>query len=96
MKFFYTQDKNIVYSNMTEYNGPKSMDELEKMFYGENKDGLNVDTKKLQSYHDQIRTEITSPDNEKFIERLFEPLGDIQKINETDEEKTSDFVVKDK
>ena len=36
---------------------PKDMDDLEVIFYGENKDGVDVDAERLRRYLDYVRTE---------------------------------------
>ena len=37
---------------------PKAMDDLEVIFYGENKDGVDVDAERLRRYSDYVRPKL--------------------------------------
>lgn len=70
---------------------PDSIDELEKLYYGPNKDGYQVDLEKIAKNQDWIYNQM-NPSKEEFVQKIFSVLGKIIKIPTT-EETTSDFAI---
>jgi len=70
---------------------PANIDELEKTFYGPNKDGENVDLARLKRYLDYSRTKVTSPALEDDAKEFFAPLGILEKIPENPNQTTFDY-----
>ena len=64
--------------------------------YGSNEDGKNIDVDGNINYHNEIWTEIISPQREVEIKRLFSIFGKVEKIKEKSNKKTSDFEIKNK
>jgi len=71
---------------------PNSMDDMEKMYYGPNKDGKNVDLMKISKHQDWINNQMNQY-KEEFVQKIFSELGKIIKIPATGLETTSDFVI---
>lgn len=69
----------------------KTIEDLEKIYYGENKDGTNVDYDLIEKHQTWLKTNIFSPSNEKEIAEIFSPLGKVAKIKEIPNQKTIDF-----
>ena len=72
--------------------GIKDIDELEKIFYGENKDGKNVDLYKRHKYLNNPVRDILNPHEENFVKEVFSKWGYVKKIKETNS-RTSDLKI---
>ncbi len=70
---------------------PKDMDDLEKMVYGPNKDGRNIDSYRLKQYKDWLQSEDFSARLEQETRTIFSPLGEVVKIKENKAKSTFDF-----
>lgn len=71
----------------------KNMDDLEKIHYGPNKDGRNVDLFRLRRYNDNLRAQVLSPWRERDVEKIFASLGKIEKIPENTKRPTFDYKI---
>jgi len=74
-------------------NKVKTMDDLEKIYYGPNKDGKNVSANEIRGHEDHMRTKIISPMREDEVKQIFSPLGVVERISRTNQKKTSDFKI---
>jgi len=74
---------------------PKNMEDLEKIFYGSNKDGRDVDLYRLRRYLDMVRTKNQSPASEDYAKKRFAPLGKIEKIPENQKHTNFDYKIDD-
>lgn len=72
---------------------PKDMDDLEKIFYGPNKDGRKVNLFRQRRYLDNLRTQVMSPRIEGEVKKMFATLGKIEKIPETQEHTNFDYKI---
>ena len=75
---------------------PKDIDDLEKIFYGPNKNGKNVDLYRQRRYLDLLRTQVMSPAFEGDAKAMFAPLGKMEKIPENQERPTLDYKIDDR
>lgn len=73
----------------------KTVEDLEKIYYGHNKDGKNVAANEIKEYEDYKRTEIISKLREKEIQKHFTPIGDVKRISRC-QNKTNDFRIENK
>lgn len=71
------------------------MDDLEKIYYGPNKDGKNVSANEMRDYENYIRDRFISPMRENEVKQFFSPLGVVERISRTNQKKTSDFKIED-
>jgi hypothetical protein len=74
---------------------PKDMADLERIFYGSNKDGKEVDLHRQRRYLDYLRTQVLSPGFEDDAKRMFAPLGKVEKIPETQKHTNFDYKIDD-
>lgn len=72
---------------------PKDMDELEKIYYGANKNGRNIDLFRQRRYEDNLRTHVLSPRHEHDVEKMFTSLGTVEKIRENKKCPTFDYKI---
>ena len=72
---------------------PKDMEELEKIYYGPDKDGRNIDLFRQRRYEDNLRTHVLSPKHEDDVEKMFAPLGIIERIRENKKRPTFDYKI---
>lgn len=72
---------------------PENIEDLEKMYYGENKDGTNIKYDLIKKHQTWLKTNTFSPLNEKEIVEIFSPLGKVVKIKEIPNQKTFDFKI---
>lgn len=74
---------------------PKDMDDLEKIFYGPDKDGRNIDRFRQRRYLDNLRTQVRSPRSEVDAEKIFASFGKMEKIPENQEHTNFDYKIDD-
>lgn len=70
----------------------KTIEDLEKIYYGPNKNGKNVLPSEIKKYEDYIRTKVISPMNEGEVKQFFAPIGEIKRISRSQNE-TNDFII---
>jgi len=67
--------------------------ELNKIYYGPDRDGKNVSVNEIKGYEDSQRNNILSPLREKDVKRFFAPIGEVEKIPRNNQKKTNDFKI---
>jgi len=67
----------------------QKIEDLEDLYY-------QGGPEKINQYEDKLRSEVISPQREKYIKSFFEPLGKVEPIPASGDEKRSDLVIKDK
>jgi len=75
---------------------PKNMSDLEEIFYGQKKDGRNVDLYRQKRYLDWLRTKVLSSTFEIHAKGVFAPLGKIEKIPENQKRTSFDYKIDDR
>lgn len=70
----------------------ESIEELENIYYGPDKNGKNVSPEKINKYEDWTRTKIISKIQEDEVKSLFDQLGPVKRIPK-DQNKTYDFEI---
>jgi hypothetical protein len=72
---------------------PRNMEDLEKIFYGPDKDGKKVNLFRLRRYLDNLKTQVLSPSFEGDVKKMFAPLGKTEKIPENQEHTNFDYKI---
>ena len=75
---------------------PKDMEDLETIFYGPNKDGRNVDLYLQKRYLDWLRSQVLSQAFEDSVKKMFSPLGETEKIPESQKRPNFDYKIDDR
>jgi hypothetical protein len=78
------------------YKRPKDIFELEKLYFGKNKDGKDIDTEAIKRYEKDLRNPAKCQDelneSESIIKNFLLRFGEVKKIPE-EENKTPDFEI---
>ncbi|MFH0860071.1 MAG: hypothetical protein V1921_02625 [Candidatus Altiarchaeota archaeon] len=78
------------------YDPPQDIEGLMKIYYGPCMDGKNVSSNGIISYQDFIRTNVVTPQLERYVKKVLSPLGDLTRIQENKSNKVPDYEIKDK
>ncbi|MEE8168707.1 MAG: hypothetical protein V3T58_07535 [Candidatus Hydrothermarchaeales archaeon] len=73
-------------------NKVKTIEDLEKIYYGPNIDGKNVSAGEIKNYEDYTRTRFISPVKEKEVRDFFSPIRQVKKLSRG-RGKTSDYII---
>lgn len=75
---------------------PRDIEDLERIYYGLNKEGKNVDLHRKRGYEDWLRAQVMSPSFEDYVKEMFAPLGNVEKVPENKKRPTFDFKIDDR